>query len=111
MSAVDSLDAAINLEVPCAAKGLTRGRGPEADAAFPCEALDVDDALQGDRVAAVLGLQRQGRLARACADIGSGERLLERIGARGRHQRAHDLPAVESDLDTHPLRIHCAAPI
>src|ERR1051325_8700183 len=95
MSAVDSLEAAINVEVPGAAKRLTRGRGAEADAAFPCEALDVDDTLKGDRVPPVLGVERKSGLPCAGADVCRSQSLLERIGARRRDERAHDLPAVE----------------
>src|SRR5947199_10531779 len=103
MFAVDSVEAAINLKVPRVARALTRDRGAEADAAFPREPLDIDDALKGDRVAPVLGVEGEGRLARAGAEVCGAQGLLERIGARRRDQRAHDLATVECDFDPHPL--------
>src|SRR5213083_31014 len=103
MSAVDSVEAVINLKVPRVARALTRDRGAEADAAFPREPLDVDDALEGDGVAPVLGVEGEGRLARPGTDVCRAQSLLERVGARRRHERPHDLPAVEGDLDPHPL--------
>src|SRR5512133_2523828 len=102
MSAVDSFEAAINLRVPRAASARTRDRGAEADAAFPREPLDVDDALERDGVAPVLGVESEGRLARPGPDVRDAQGLLQRVGARRRDQRAHDLPAVKRDLDPHP---------
>src|SRR5436190_6462856 len=90
--------------MPYVAWGLTRDGGSETDAAFARKPLDVDDPLQGDGVAAVLSLQRQGSLPGPRPDVRGAERLLERVGARRRHERTHDLPAVEGDLDPDPLR-------
>src|SRR5580765_4766023 len=103
MSAVDSLEAAIYSEMPDRAKRLTRGGRPEADAAFAGEPLDVDDPLEGNRVAPVLGLERKSRLARAGPNGRRTQRLFEGICARRRDQRAHDLPAVEGDFYTHTV--------
>ena len=67
--------------VGTASNSLGRG-GAEADPALPREPLHIDDALQGDRVAAVLGIQRERRLTRPGSEIGRAERLLEGVGAR-----------------------------
>src|SRR5207244_795501 len=74
------------------------------------EALDVDHPLQGNRVAAVLRLEGQRRLPAAGAQLGGAECLLQRVGARRRDERAHDLAAVEGDLDTNPLLRHATPP-
>src|SRR4051794_19854851 len=89
---------AITLEMPPAARRLTRSRRPEADPALPGEALHVHDPLEGDRVAAVLRIESEGRLARAGTEVGRAQRLLQRVCTGRRDQRAHDLAAVEGDL-------------
>src|SRR3954471_1181694 len=75
---------------PCNAGPGSRGRA-EADAALPQEPLHVEHALQGDRVAAVLGVERERGVTRARAEVGGAERLLEGVGAAGRDEGAHDL--------------------
>src|SRR6266545_6911111 len=89
--------------MPPAAGRLTRGRGAEANSALAGIPLHVDDPLQGDRVAAVLGLERERGLSCARTEVGGAEGLLECISARRRDERPHDLAAVEGDLDTNPL--------
>src|SRR5436190_14613021 len=71
----------------------------ETDAGVTREPLHVDDAAQGDRVPAVLGIEREGGLAGAGADLGRRERVLERVCAVLLDDRAHHLAAVEPDLD------------
>ena len=75
----------------------------EPYATFAREPLHVDDPLQGNRVAAVLCLECESGLARTCAELDGSERLFERIGAGRRDKGAHDLAAVERDLDSNPL--------
>src|SRR5437870_1185272 len=72
----------------------------EADPALTGEALDVDDPRQGERVPAVLGLDLEGAVA------ASAERLLELVRGLRVDVRAHDLTAVEADLDAHALLSH-----
>src|SRR5580765_8370499 len=85
MSAVDSLEAAIYPEMPDGAKRLTRGGRSEADAAFAGEPLDVDDPLEGDRVAPVLGLERKSGLAGAGPNVCCAQRLFQGIRTRRRY--------------------------
>src|SRR6266576_2057815 len=100
---------AINAEVPRSVGLVTRrpassdGRA-EPHATFARESLHVDDPLQGNRVAAVLCLECQSGLARTRAELNGSERLFERIGAGRRDKGAHDLAAIERDLDPYPLR-------
>src|SRR5204863_5577132 len=82
---------------------VSRGRRAEADARVPGEALDVDDPPEGERVAPVLRVERDGSLARLGADIRGAENALERIGVVGSDDRTHHLAAVERDLDSHAL--------
>ena len=93
--------------MPRAARLLTRepasGGRSRTRSALPRKSLHVDDPLQGDRVAPVLGFEREGGVSCARTDLGGSESLLERVCARRRDERAHDLPAVERDLDPNPL--------
>src|SRR5207253_5024911 len=67
--------------------------GPEAHAAFAAEALHIDDSLQGDRVAAVVRVESE-------RSRGPGaQRALELVGGLDGDEGAHDLAAVERDLD------------
>src|SRR5919197_5767191 len=73
-------------------------------------ALHIHDPLERDRVAAVLGLERDRRFTRPGPHLGGAERLLERVRALRGDERAHDLPAVERDLDPDPLTITHSKP-
>ena len=89
-------------DAPVAPPSTLRSRA-EPDATFPGETLHVDDAPQRDRCS---GRPRrrataQPRPSRRGAPPSRG--LLERVGTRRCDERAHDLPAVERDLDPDPL--------
>ena len=59
-----------------------------------CEPLRVQHAREDQENRAVLRLERERRRRVALA-----QGLLERVGARRRHEPAQDLPALERDLD------------
>src|SRR5205823_106716 len=67
----------------------------EAYASLAGEALDADDAMQGDRVTPVLCVELERALG--------ADRALERVCARSRDESADDLTAVEGDLDAHGI--------
>jgi hypothetical protein len=67
--------------------------GSEADSRLARKPLHVDDPAQGDRVSPVLGLDRERALTAVA------ERLFELLGRADLDERAHDLTAVETDLD------------
>src|SRR5438874_961917 len=100
---------AISVEVPGSTGPVTRrpasspGRA-EPHTALAREPLHVDDPLQGNRVTAILCLERQSGLARASPELRGPERLFERIGSGRGDEGAHDLAAVEGDLDSYPFR-------
>src|SRR5467141_3492261 len=100
---------AINAGMPGSARLLTRRRASsrsraEPDAALARKPLHVDDTLQGDRVATIFCIEREGSLTRARTNLCGSERLLEGIGGTRRDERSHDLAAVECNLDAYPLR-------
>ena len=80
------------------------GGRAEPDAALAREPLHVDDALQGDRVATIFGVECQSSVTCARTDLCGAERVLEGICRRRRDECSHDLAAVECDLDPYPLR-------
>src|SRR4029077_13209667 len=65
-------------DAPVAPPSILRSRA-EPDATFPGETLHVDDPLEGDGVAAILGVERQRSLARSGAELRRAQGLLERI--------------------------------
>src|SRR4051812_9994514 len=67
--------------------------GSEAEPRFAGEALEVVDPAQDDRVADVVGLDRER------AVLARDERLLEVLGRLHGHEHVHHLPALEADLD------------
>src|SRR5581483_152954 len=75
----------------------SRLAGGEPDAARPAEAAEVGDIRHHHVEAAVLGLEDDH--ARPVLV----ERALERVGRRRVDEAADHLPAVEADLDAHPL--------
>src|SRR5256712_4891238 len=56
----------------------------------------VDNAAQGDGVAPVLSIERDGAVA--------ADRALELVGSRGLDEHAQGLAAVEADFDPNALR-------
>src|SRR2546429_1630042 len=107
---------AITETMPRSEREVTRKRSrglrsrAETDPALAGEPLYVDHPLQRDRVPAVLGLQRQRGLAGPCAQLRRAERLLERIGTGRQDEGAHDLPAVERNLDPDPFSFNHLRP-
>src|SRR4029453_4533184 len=92
--------------VPTDARSVTRYLATaETDTSFARIALDVDDSRERDRVAPVLGLDLH-RSARSAAVEG----LLELVRDRRLDVRAHDLAAVEADLDPDPVLLSQRSP-
>src|SRR5438552_2950810 len=107
VAAAAAVGLAIKCGMPASVRPLTpssAGCRPEADSGFLREPLDVGDALKGDRVPPVVGLEGECGVAGARAELGGAEHLLELVGARRSDERAHHLPAVEADFYADSLR-------
>src|SRR5581483_9722889 len=83
--------------IPTPAEGVTARLDAEADAALAREALHVHDPAERDGVPPVLDVEGER------AVLPGREGLLEPVGGGGLDDRAHDLPALEADLDTDAL--------
>src|SRR3990172_2856409 len=73
------------------------GGALEADLRFAREALDVGDARDRDETRGVLGLELDDAVPPR------GEMPLQTVGVFRQDERAHDLAAVEADLDPNLL--------
>src|SRR4051812_47488359 len=101
-ASADTAYSAIYGDMPCRTRRLTRPglASAEADAALAREALDVDDLCDGERVGAVVRVERDARAA------APAERELEPVDRLGVDERVHHVAAREPDLDADPVVSH-----